>query len=452
MKLTAVAAFVQNVRFPAFWARIKTWVGKASLAVLDQGVMTGSNFIVGVLLARWLAPAQYGAYAIAYALFLLLSLIFQALILEPMSVFGPSTYRERLREYFGILLRVYIGLSLLLLLVLGVSSWVEGRLMHANALSSAIAGIAVATPCILLLWLTRNAFYVKLSPKGSMVGGCLYGVLLLLGILVLQRRGQISPLTVFLLMAATALVAALVQFIRLKPVYRAGPGMTLRSVCVQHWSYGRWILASSFVVWIPSNIYYVLFSGHSMMLPAAELRALLNLTLPVGQTATALSLLAQPYAAQRESSHVSASVISLVRKVTVLFAAGAAGYWVILVLFSTQALHALYADKYTGLSPLVPWVGLSSILAVAAHGPGIGLRAVRSTSSVFAAFCVSSGITVCVGIPATLIFGVPGAVATLVLANGVAVVLVFRFFYRRVEQSRIELNACPASIMPLVDQ
>src|SRR5437016_7216027 len=157
MNFESAIALIQPAHLLVLWSRCKAWVGKASLAVLDQGVMTGSNFIVGVLLARWLAPAQYGAYAIAYALFLLLSLIFQALILEPMSVFGPSTYRERLREYFGILLRVYIGLSLLLLLVLGVSSWVEGRLMHANALSSAIAGIAVATPCILLLWLTRNA-------------------------------------------------------------------------------------------------------------------------------------------------------------------------------------------------------------------------------------------------------------------------------------------------------
>lgn len=435
----------------ALWSRSKTWVGKGSLAVLDQGVMTGSNFVVGILLARWLVPAQYGAYAIAYAFFLLLSLIFQALLLEPMSVFGPSTHREQLREYFGILLRVYLGLSVLLLIVLGVSSWVESAIWHAPALSSALAGIAVATPCILLLWLTRNAFYVKLSPKGSVVGGFLYSTLLLVGVVVLKLRGQISPLSVFLLMAATGLATAVVQCIRLKPIYSSTAGIKLRSVCQEHWRYGRWILASSFVVWIPSNVYYVLFSGHSMMLPAAELRSLLNLTLPVGQTATALSLLVQPYAARRQSSYGSASVVSLVRRVTLLFAAGALVYWAVLVLFSTQVLRVLYADRYTGLSPLVPWVALSSILAVAAYGPGIGLRAFQSTSLVFAAFCASSGITVCLGIPATLVFGVPGAVATLVLANAVAVILVFRFFYRRVEEARVELNVCGAAAMPLMD-
>ena len=31
------------------------WVGKGSLAILDQGLFASSNFLVNVLLARWLA-------------------------------------------------------------------------------------------------------------------------------------------------------------------------------------------------------------------------------------------------------------------------------------------------------------------------------------------------------------------------------------------------------------
>src|SRR5437879_4269530 len=152
MNFESAIALIQPAHLLVLWSRCKAWVGKASLAVVDQGVMTGSNFIVGILLARWLAPDQYGAYAIAYAFFLLLSLVFQALILEPMSVFGPSTYRERLAEYLGMLLRAYLALALLLFLALAIGSWVEGKVLHAAALSAALLGMAAATPCILLLW------------------------------------------------------------------------------------------------------------------------------------------------------------------------------------------------------------------------------------------------------------------------------------------------------------
>lgn len=421
---------IRNIGVSGVWARVKMWIGKASLAVLDQGVMTGSNFVVGILLARWISPVQYGAYAIAYALFLLLSLIFQALILEPMSVFGPSTYRERLRAYFGVLLCASLGLSILLFVVLAICSSVEWKILDNAPLSLALAGIAVATPCITLLWLARNAFYVKLSPVGSAIGGFLYSILLLSGVFFLHHQNQVSPITVFLLMAVSGIVTALFQLIRLRPHYSSSPQLTLRGVLREHWHYGRWILASSLVVWIPSNFYYLLFSSRSIS-SAAELRALLNLTLPVGQTATALSLLAQPYVARRQGELGSSSVVPLVNKLTLLYAAGAALYWIVLILCRTQALEALYGSKYNGLSSLVPWLALSSLLAVAAHGPGIGLRAIRSPERIFVAFCASSGLSLVVGIPATLAFGTRGAVMTLVLANTLAIILVGRSFYQR---------------------
>ena len=46
-----------------------TWIHKSVLAVMDQGLVSGSNFLIGVLLARWLAPEQFGAYALAFSLF-----------------------------------------------------------------------------------------------------------------------------------------------------------------------------------------------------------------------------------------------------------------------------------------------------------------------------------------------------------------------------------------------
>jgi hypothetical protein len=42
-----------------------SWFKKGSLAVLDQGLFSGANFIVNILLARWLAPEEYGAFAVA---------------------------------------------------------------------------------------------------------------------------------------------------------------------------------------------------------------------------------------------------------------------------------------------------------------------------------------------------------------------------------------------------
>ena len=78
----------------ANFSRWTLWITKGSLAVLDQGLISGSNFLIGILLARWLLPAQYGAYGLAFEIFLLLSFFHQALLIEPQRVFGPSDYPD----------------------------------------------------------------------------------------------------------------------------------------------------------------------------------------------------------------------------------------------------------------------------------------------------------------------------------------------------------------------
>src|SRR5256884_9166326 len=50
------------------WGR---WLIKGMYAVLDQGLISGSNFLLGILLARWTGAEQYGAYALAFAIFIL---------------------------------------------------------------------------------------------------------------------------------------------------------------------------------------------------------------------------------------------------------------------------------------------------------------------------------------------------------------------------------------------
>src|ERR1700682_33424 len=72
--------------------KLVRWVRTSGLAILDQGLISGSNFLVGILLARWLSPAEYGAYAVAFSVLLLLLLVYQSAMLEPMTVFGASTY------------------------------------------------------------------------------------------------------------------------------------------------------------------------------------------------------------------------------------------------------------------------------------------------------------------------------------------------------------------------
>src|ERR1700688_4993735 len=75
------------------------WVTKGGLAVLDYGLISGSNFVLGVLLARWLSPRDYGAYALVFSFFILVGFLYQCLLLEPLSVFSGTLFHQNLRGY-----------------------------------------------------------------------------------------------------------------------------------------------------------------------------------------------------------------------------------------------------------------------------------------------------------------------------------------------------------------
>jgi O-antigen/teichoic acid export membrane protein len=395
-----------------------TWIRKGSLALTDQAMISGSNFAISILLARWFVAEQYGAYALAFAIFILVSQLHQALLLEPMSVYGSSAYRGKLRHYLGTLLWMHGGTVAVISAILGAVALGVLLTHHSVSLAGALFGVCIASPCILLFWLVRRSFYLELQPASATQGAVLYCILVLVLLLGANAFKMLSPFTAFLIMGTAALITSAAFLMKLKPITRLGRNdLSLRETSRQHWNYGRWALASAVAMWIPTNIYYVLLGSSAGMAHAGELRALMNLTLPVGQTATALSLLFIPYASRARVDRGPQSLRKISMAITVLFGLGAIAYWVVVVAFRGPVLHLFYGGRYSEISAFIPIVAVSSVFQTCINGPAIGLRANEMPICVFYAYLVSSVITVGGGVIATRFFGVEGAVITMLVAN-----------------------------------
>jgi len=118
----------------SFFGKAIPMATKGGLAVLDQGLISGSNFLVGILLARWLAPGEYGAYALAFAIFLLLSFVSQSLLFEPMAVFSGSAYQKSMRGYFRSVLWIHLAMTVITFVLLGTAAGVAFLRSEPNGL------------------------------------------------------------------------------------------------------------------------------------------------------------------------------------------------------------------------------------------------------------------------------------------------------------------------------
>ena len=393
-----------------------SWLRKGGLAVTDQAMISGSNFAISILLARWLAAEQYGAYALAFAAFILVSQLHQALLLEPMSVYGSSVYRGKLRHYLGTLLWMHSGAIAVISALLGAGALGVLFTHHSLHLAGALFGVSIAAPCILLFWLVRRSFYLELQPASAVQAAVLYCALIVVLLFFGNLLKLLSPFTAFLILGIASLGASVACLKKLKPIAHLDRDV-LSETSRQHWTYGRWALASAVAMWIPSNMYYILLGSTTGIASAGELRALMNLTQPIGQAATALSLLFVPYASRMRAERGPQALRKISFGITALFGLGAILYWAVVVAFRGPVVHLFYGGRYAEISAYVPIVAIASIFQTCINGPGIGLRANEMPICVFYAYLVSSGITLCAGVVATRLFGVQGAVVTMLVAN-----------------------------------
>src|SRR5260370_7287084 len=151
-------------------------------------------------------------------------------------------------------------------------------------------------------------------------------------------------------------------------------------------------------------MYYPLVSAFGGMAQAGQLRALMNLSLPMEQSYTALSILFLPYAARvcREKGLSSAG--PLVRRITMLFVVGAVGYWAVLIPLKGPVFRLLYAGKYLEVAHFIPYVAWGTTMWAAAFGPAILLRAIEAPDSIFYARLGALALPLPVGLPSTTSF------------------------------------------------
>jgi O-antigen/teichoic acid export membrane protein len=387
------------------------WTAKAGFALTDQGLVSGSNFVISIVLARWLSPEQYGGFALVFAVFLLLSMAYQCLLLEPMAIFGSGEYGSRVRGYLKTLIAIHAIISGAIFVVLASAAALAHWRANTGGLPGALAGIGVAAPCILLFWLARRACYLDARSGVAAVGAVLYCASMMCGLWVAHSLGALSPFSTFLIMGASGLVAAIVLFLLIHSSLTGNESApSALEAWRRHWGYGGWALGGAIASWIPAYIYYPLVGGFVGLGTVASLKALMNLAAPVTQLQAAFSMLLIPYATRRFRQGGEESVVRLGRLLTWGGLAAAVGYWLLIAGFQHTIFHVLYAGRYADVAALIPLAAIGSIFWAGTFGFSTVLRAMERPRAIFIGFGVAAAVSLGAGIPATHAFGLTGAI------------------------------------------
>ncbi|HEY4692063.1 MAG TPA: hypothetical protein VIH16_01375, partial [Bellilinea sp.] len=164
-----------SLNLPVIWK----WGKRVGYSVLDQGLYSGSHFLLNLLLARWLSPEEYGAFAISFSVYLFLSGFNYAFILDPMAVFGPLVQISQQSIYVKRTFVLQLGLSVFLSLIVCLVG-----LATSKTVSSALIGIGLSLPFLLSALFLRNSFYIQSETEKSALVSSVYFVTIIGAIIV----------------------------------------------------------------------------------------------------------------------------------------------------------------------------------------------------------------------------------------------------------------------------
>ncbi|HEY3626036.1 MAG TPA: hypothetical protein VGL00_07125 [Terracidiphilus sp.] len=136
---------------------------RRSLTLLDQALVSGSNFITGIILVRGLGLVEFGRFTVAYAILLLANSVQLSFISSPMITLGslcatPEERRHFVRGIFGVQMIFCAFASVLA--IAGTAVYVSLR-PHAGAIDFLWPFASAVVAFLMQDWLRRYYFTVS---------------------------------------------------------------------------------------------------------------------------------------------------------------------------------------------------------------------------------------------------------------------------------------------------
>jgi O-antigen/teichoic acid export membrane protein len=205
-------------------------------ALTDQGVVSLGNFATTIVLARALAPQEYGTWAVIFGLLLFLNVLHASLISYPLTLIAATGDDIESRSGFSAALGLTILLALPLGLVVISVSWLIG-----------IPQVGLLAWLTLFAWqlqeTTRRALIARFSCRKAIWGDAVSYLLQAAILWWLWRNGELTLARSFAVLAATYFVAAIVQAFQLGRLLNR-PSLNVKQAR-EFWNTGRWVLWSN---------------------------------------------------------------------------------------------------------------------------------------------------------------------------------------------------------------
>ncbi len=337
------------------------------VSILDQAVVSATNFATTLIIARLCSKADVGVYYLAWTLILFIVAAQANLISVPYTVYCRRREGQSLASYSGSMLVHQLLTSVLAVLCLCGMAIFFSMGFGPQAMGSLGWVLICAAPFILLREYARRFLFAHLKLTTAAVMDVCVSCVQLASLLMLGSFNLLTVPAVYAVMGgASALALAIWLATNRQPirfqVNRFGPDWR------ENWNFGKWAMAGQLTGLAFYILPWLLTMAHGeadtgMFAAGNTLVGLANLFV-IG-----LCNFLTPKSAQAFAREGPAGLGRVLRKATVIFSVSLGLFCLIAVFFGNYLGLIVFGAKYQGAGPLI------AVLSVATLVDALGLTA-----------------------------------------------------------------------------
>lgn len=378
---------------------------RAVLTMADQVFSSASNFLVGLAVARLTGPETFGAFALAYAVWLSVAGVHRALVTDPLLIHDSPDDETRRRE------RIRDALSAEVLLSVAATGLVALAGLVVRALGSASLGAALlALAPWLFFLLVQDAWrwiaFMRGEPGKAIANDGVYIVVqiaLLVAFASAGVRSVSGPLTAWGIGGLAGALFGFAQF-RVPIRLRGGLGYVRRT-----WNVSGWLLADFATSYGATQVHLFVVAATLGPVGLGALKAGLNLMGPTHVLLLTAGSFGLPESVRALNQEGVGGLDRVVKTIAGVMTVAVGCIALVVAVGSGRLMGFVYGDGYAGFGALAALAALQYLVAASAAGPDLGLKASARTRSLFAARLITASVSVGSVLVLTSAFGLVGA-------------------------------------------
>jgi O-antigen/teichoic acid export membrane protein len=414
---------------------------RRTLTLVDQVIVSGSNFITGIILVRGLGLIEFGRFTIAYAILLLANSIQLSFISSPMITLGalcasPEERRHFVRGIFGVQM-IFCAIASALAVV-GALVYVAIR-GHSGAADFILPFASAVVAFLMQDWLRRYYFTVGKSSASLWNDAISYvGQVIILCSLSWSHRLTLNTALWSIAVTSGAAFAIGAGLERL--------GCT-RAETTEAWRRSH---AISIDLGIANQLQWLVYQGAMLIgagvvgpQAAGGVRATQNIVGPINVAYQAMENIV-PLRAAEEMKRGGIDRVS-----AFLFRFGTIGFVVLLMFFSAAALFSqqflsfFYGRQLHAYAAVLDLQLLYFLLTWPIRQVSFLFRTIKTTRPILIASVVAAAVSLALVYPAVRTFGAVGIMLAAVAAQIANLACLF-VSWKRMPSVRAELFEAPA--------